>query len=176
MPLQNVYVSGRTLSYMTADGRTYEGAFSKGGTTLKPTPLSMIDATWEHLRTAAQAAASDAAGTANPANGDWTGAGNYTASFPGIGPRQGTMKLSFHFHSNPASCSVKLEGSSDSAVPCVMRRIGNRVRLGAIGYSATFDGALSADGTHLKGAWMMGSVWHWTGPMQIDLTRTSPAK
>jgi hypothetical protein len=138
--------------------------------------MSTIDASWHHVRTAAQAAANEAAGNANSTNGAWSGAGNYTASFPGVGLTKGTAKLTFHFRSNPASCVVKLAGS-DSPVPCRMTLTGNTVHIErVIGCDATFNGTLSADRNHLSGIWTTGALWHWTGPMHIDLTRISPAQ
>jgi hypothetical protein len=175
--LKNVKVNGRLLSYTMPDGiHTYQGAFSKDGRTVQATGMSTIDASWRHVRTAAQAAANDAAGNANPANGDWSGTGNYTASFPGVGLTKGTATLTFHFRSNPASCVVKLAGS-DSPIPCRMTPTGNTVHIDwVMGYNATFAGTLSTDKNHLIGIWTMGAVWHWTGPMHIDLTRISPAQ
>jgi hypothetical protein len=177
VPLKSVEVSGRLLTYTMPDGvHTYQGAFTKDGRTVQATGMSTIEANWHYVRTAAQAAANEAAGNANPANGDWSGAGNYTASFPGVGLTKGTAKLLFHFRSNPASCVVKLEGS-DSPVPCRMTASGHTVRIeNVIGYGATFAGTLSADKNHLSGIWTMGAPWHWTGPMHIDLTRIPPAQ
>lgn len=172
LTLKDVKVSGNLLSYTMPDGiHTYQGAFSKDGRTVQATGMSTIDASWHHVRTAALAASRDAAANADPANGDWTGVGNYTSSFPGIGPRKGTVKLTFHFRSNPASCLAKLEGN-DSAVPCQMTVTGNTVHVErVIGYEATFVGTLSPDRNHLSGTWTMGKPWHWTGPMRIDLAR-----
>jgi hypothetical protein len=98
VPLKSVEVSGRLLTYTMPDGvHTYQGAFTKDGRTVQATGMSTIDANWHYVRTAAQAAANEAAGNANPANGDWSGVGNYTASFPGVGLTKGTAKLIFHF-------------------------------------------------------------------------------
>lgn len=174
VPLRDVAVSGRTLSYAMADGHTYQGAFSKDGSTVASTGMSTIDATWHHVRTAAQAAAREATANANPVNGDWVGTGDYTASFPGLGPSKGTATLAFHIRGDPASCVMKMVGSSDSPLPCRMTQSGRAVHMEVLGYQATFNGALSADGSHLSGAWMMGRPWFWTGPMHIDLTRQAP--
>jgi hypothetical protein len=88
MPLKNVEVRGRLLTYTMPDGvHTYQGAFSKDGNSVEATGMSTIDGTWHHVRTAAQAAAVDAATSANPATGDWSGTGEYTANYPGIGLR-----------------------------------------------------------------------------------------
>ena len=174
--LKSVKVNGRLLSYTMPDGiHTYQGAFSKDGRTVRATDMSTIDASWHRLRTAAQAAADEAAGNANPANGDWSGTGNYRANFPGVGLTKGTAALIFQFRSNPASCVVKLAGGN-SPMPCRMTVSGNTVHIGwVMGYNATFTGTLSADRNHLSGIWTMGALWHWTGPMHIDLTRISPA-
>jgi hypothetical protein len=175
--LKNVEVRGRLLSYTLPDGvHTYQGAFSRDGNSVEATGMSTIDGGWHHVRTAAQAAAVAAAASADPANGDWSGTGEYTANFPGIGIRKGTATLTFHFRGNPDSCVVKLEGNSDSPVPCRMTVTGNTVRIeNVIGYGATFNGTLSADKNHLSGNWMMGKAWNWTGPMHLDLSRVSPA-
>lgn len=168
--LRNVQVSGHLLSYTMPDGaHTYQGAFSKDGRTVAATGMSTIDSTWRHVRTAAQATVVDAAADANPANGDWSGVGNYTAKFPDAGLSKGTAKLTFHFRGNPASCVVKLEGN-DSPVPCRMTMRGNSIRMDVVGYGATFSGTL-ADRNHLSGYWTMGAPWFWTGPMHIELTR-----
>jgi hypothetical protein len=83
MTLKRVEVSGRSLTYTMPDGQhTYQGAFSKDGRTVQATDMSTIDASWHHVRTAAQAAVGDVVAKANPANGDWSGAGNYTAKVP----------------------------------------------------------------------------------------------
>jgi len=173
--LRNVEVSGRLLSYTMPDGaHTYQGTFSEDGKRIEATGMSTIDASWRRVRTAADAAARDASEDAVPTNGDWTGTGNYTASFPGIGPRNGTLTLRFHFQSNPASCLVKIVGSSDSAMPCRMTWVRNTVHVERVlGYEASFTGTLSTDRNHLSGTWTMGKLWSWTGPMHIDLTRTS---
>jgi hypothetical protein len=173
--LKDVEVSGRTLSYTMPDGHTYRGAITRDGKTVHATGMSTIDATWQHVRTAAQAAAYEAAANANPTNGDWTGVGNYTASFPGAGVSKGTAKFTFHFRSNPASCELKLEGSTDSPVPCRMRMTGNAIHAEVVGYSATFNGTLSADRNHLGGIWTMGAVFHWTAPIHLEFARTSIA-
>ena len=175
LPLSNVQVSGRTLSYTMPDGaHTYQGAFSSDGKTVMPTGQSTIDATWQHVRTAAQALAQEAADASKPTNGDWTGVANFTTNFPGVGLKNGTVTLAFHFKSNPASCSVEMKGSSNDAVPCTMTLTGNTVRMDRVpGYGATFNGTLSADGRHLSGTWTMGNNFHWTGPVQIDLTRSA---
>jgi hypothetical protein len=176
--LRNVVVSGRLLTYTMPDGvHTYQGTFTQDGGMVEATGMSTIDATWRHVRTAAQAAAKDASGDLSPTNGDWTGTGDYTASFPGIGPRKGTMTLTFHFRSDPASCLVKVVGSSDSAMPCRMTVVRNTVRVERVlGYEATFTGTLSADRNHLSGTWTMGKLWYWTGPMHVDLTRAAQAQ
>jgi hypothetical protein len=49
---------------------------------------------------------------------------------------------------------------------------GNSVRVEAL-RRAAFQGTLNAAGTHLSGAFTMGADSHWTGPMQIDLTRAT---
>ncbi|HEY1889539.1 MAG TPA: hypothetical protein VGG63_03995 [Steroidobacteraceae bacterium] len=105
VPLKDVAVSGRTLTYAMADGHTYQGAFSTDGTTVAATGMSTIDAMWHHVRTAAQAAAREAAASANPVNGDWVGTGNYTASFPGLPPSKGTATLAFHFRATQRRAS-----------------------------------------------------------------------
>jgi hypothetical protein len=57
-----------------------------------------------------------------------------------------------------------------------MTQSGKAVHMEVLGYQATFNGALGADGSHLSGAWTMGGPWHWTGPMQIDLIRKGTAQ
>jgi hypothetical protein len=173
MKLSNVQVTGRTLSYSLPDGNRFQGTFGDDSKTVKATPASTVDATWQHIRTAAQAAANDAAEKSKPTNGVWSGAGNYIASFPGIPSNKGTLQLTLHFGSDPALCSVGLVGKERSdTVPCQLTLTGNTVQVKALRVGA-FSGTLSADGNHLGGAWTMGSDWHWTGPMQIDLTRVA---
>jgi hypothetical protein len=173
VPLSNVQVTGRTLSYSLPDGNRFQGTIGSDGKSVKASPQSTVDVTWQHLRTAAQAAAYDAAEKSQPTNGTWNGAGSYTASFPGIPTSQGTLQLTFHFASDPAVCSVALVGKERTdTVPCQMTSAGNGVQVKALRIGA-FTGTLSADGNHLRGAWTMGPESHWTGPMQIDLTRAA---
>jgi hypothetical protein len=177
LQLSNVLVSGRTLSYTMPDGQNhFQGLFSSDGKTVTATGQSTVDATWRQVRTAAQATARDSASSSIPTNGVWTGTGSYAANFPGVGPTNGTIQLTFHFASNPASCSVDLTDKGNPAtVPCQMTLTGNTVHIDrVIGFAATFTGTLSPDGNHLSGSWTMGANWHWTGPMEIELTRTSP--
>ena len=171
--LSNVQVTGRTLIYSLPDGNRFQGTFGNDSKTVKATPASTVDVTWQHLRTAEQAAAYDAAEKSKPTNGVWNGTGNYIASFPGMPTSKGTFQLTFHFGSDPALCSVGLVGKERSdTVPCQLTLTGNTVQVKALRVGA-FNGTLSADGNHLGGAWTMGSDWHWTGPMQIDLTRVA---
>jgi hypothetical protein len=178
LQLGNVQVSGRMLGFTMPDGRnTFQGAFSADGKTVTSTGQSTMDANWQHVRTAAQAAAQEAADAAKPSNGDWSGVANYTANFPGLPPSQGTATFLLHFRSNPASCAMRVVGDErNNDLPCQMTSTGNSVHIeNVVGYSATFIGTISADGNHLAGAWTMGSVWHWSGPVQIDFKRVAPA-
>jgi hypothetical protein len=177
MTLKNVEVSGRLLRYTMPDGiHTYQGTFSRDGETVQATGMSTIDATWRHVRTATQAAAYEAAANAKPTNGDWSGVANYTASIPGGKPGKGTVRLTFHFRSNPASCVLKFEGTDDSPVPCRMTLTGNAVHAEVVGYGATFNGTLSTDSNHLSGIWTMGAAFLWTAPIHIDFSRTSSTR
>ena len=178
LTLSHVQVSGRTLSYTMPDGaHTYQGTFSNDGKMVTATGQSTIDATWQHTRTAAQAAAQEAKDASAPTNGDWSGVASFTTNFPGIPATKGTATLIIHFRSNPDSCSVKMKDSSDDPVPCTMSLTGNTVRMDRVlGYDAKFTGTLSPDGNRLSGTWTMGGNFHWAGPVQIELTRTAPAQ
>ncbi len=171
--LSDVQVTGRTLSYSLPDGNRFQGTLSGDGKSAAASPQSTIDASWHHVRTAAQAAAYDAAEVSKPTNGTWNGSGNYTANSPGIPPSKGTQQLTFHFAGDPAVCSVAFVGKERTdTVPCQMTLTGNVVQVKALRLGA-FTGTLSADGNHLSGAFTMGPDAHWTGPMQIDLVRVA---
>jgi hypothetical protein len=171
--LSNVQVTGRTLSYSLSGGNRFQGALSSDGKTVTETSESTVVGTWHHVRTAAQAEAHDAAERSRPINGTWNGTGNYTTSFPGMPPSTGQLQLTFHFAGDPEVCSVDFAAKERTDTwPCQLTLVGNSVRLEAL-RRATFQGTLNADGTHLNGAFMMGGDWHWTGPMQINLTRAT---
>jgi hypothetical protein len=179
LQLSNVQVSGRTLGYTMPDGHNiFQGTFSGDGKTVTPTGQSTIEATWQHARTAAQAEALEVADAAKPSNGDWSGVANYTTNFPGLPPGAGTATIVLHFRSNPASCSMGLVGDErNNDLPCQMTSTGNTVHIERVaGYGATFSGTLSADRSHLIGAWTMESNYHWTGPVQIDFKRIAPRR
>jgi hypothetical protein len=175
--LSKVEVSGRLLSYTLPDGNRFEGKLSDDGKTATATPASTVDATWQHVRTTAQTAAYDAAEHAKPTNGDWSGVISYVSNFPGVGPRNGTAKLTFHFQSNPDTCGLDVglsakENEKQGTVPCQMTLTGKTVHVDKVaGYHGSLSGTLSADGNHLSGTWTMGNDWHWTGPVQVDLQR-----
>jgi hypothetical protein len=176
--LSNVRVSGRTLTFTMPDGRnSFEGNFSGDGKTVAATGNSTIEATWQHVRTLAQAEAREAADRSNPANGDWRGVTDYTADIPGVGPSKGTATITLRFRSNPASCAFNLTGTENPSdqIPCQMTATGTTVHVSkVIGYDATFLGNISADGNHLIGTFTMGPVFHWTAPVQIDFQRIAP--
>ncbi|MGB6693345.1 MAG: hypothetical protein ACLPZY_06735 [Terracidiphilus sp.] len=177
LPLSNVQVTGRTLSYTMPDGaRTYQGTFSNDGKMVTPTGQSTIDATWQHTRTAAQAAAQEAAQNSNPINGDWSGVTHNVATVTIVKPDHDTVHLTFHFKSDPVSCTMDSpEQGGAAGIPCTMTESGSKVHVDSLrSLGGTFDGTLSADGNHLIGTWKVGAAWQW-GPMEMDMMRTAPA-
>jgi hypothetical protein len=176
--LSNINFDGNSLSFAGANGSVFHGTLGNGGKTLSGSfTQSGILITWQQTRNAAQAVLADNQEKPRATDGAWNGVMNYTAKYPNIPLRKGSFRLTFHFGSNPASCSATLTGDapgSDETVPCEMTLTGNSVHVDKIhGFSATFIGTLSADARHLSGVWTMGDPnFHWTGPSQVELTRS----
>jgi hypothetical protein len=176
--LSKVQVSGRTLSYTMPDGvHTYQGAFSNDGKTVAATGASTIDASWQHVRTAAQAATHDLAEGTKPSNGDWSGVAHNVTALTLVKPENDTVHLTFHFRINPDSCTLDSpEQGGAAGTPCTVTLTGNKVHVDSARImAATFDGTLSADGTHLNGTWKVGGAWQW-GPMEMEMARTGPPR
>jgi len=114
--LSNVVVTGNMLHYSVPDGNRFEGTFSGDGKTVTRTMQSTVDVTWHQVRVLAQATAQEVSDSTKPTNGVWSGTGSYIANYPGIGLRNGTMTLTFHFQSNPETCTVDM-GTSDGGTP-----------------------------------------------------------
>jgi hypothetical protein len=174
-PLSHLTFDGTALSFVAPNDATFQGTLGQSGHAISGIfSGSAVIHTWRQVKDGAQAAVEDSKERPRPTDGDWSGVGDYATNFAETGPGKGTVHITFHFGSNPSSCSLGMEGGpgSKETVPCQMTLTQNKVYVKTnIGFGATFNGVLSVDGNQLDGALTMGSQYHVAAPILVALKR-----